>query len=387
MTGAATVRRRTIDAMERYLGSDPGGERFRSGLSAVVAWLAAVGAAALLESITHGFEVSASAPGADAANHIQLLVVLMIGSTVSLTAGFVVTEKAARARAATSAMAALGLWAGIALAVWVHDSRVTSLILLAIVPSVGAWFRRYGPRGFASSFTVHVGYLIGFLVAPQIGTVRLGWVGAVIVVSSVVTYAVGLLFLPGHAQAPRRMRRSYRARVRRVLELTTQLMDTSPNDRAVRRRQEKLRRQVVRLNETALVLDVQLAGYQDAADEHIRGRLFQHERAVVAMARLAQVDAHHRGDAEIQAYARALVVAAGNFDTSAVLDLANRPTPLMTADSPTTSGPGFEAAGSDANPDKKIVERYREAARTLAVALQPEVMQPGRRLHMHPADS
>src|SRR6266542_2944816 len=109
-------------------------------------------------------------------------------------------------------MAALGLWAGLALAVAVHVDRLVAVILLVIVPSAGAWFGRYGPRGFASSFAVHVGYLIGFLVAPEVGTARLGWVGAVIGVSAVAAYVVGLVFLPGHARAPQRMRRSTGAR-------------------------------------------------------------------------------------------------------------------------------------------------------------------------------
>src|SRR4051812_46343391 len=66
---AVEGRRRVTDAVERYLGSDPGGERFRSGLNAVVAWLAAVGVVAFLESLTHAFEVSSSTPGAGAINH------------------------------------------------------------------------------------------------------------------------------------------------------------------------------------------------------------------------------------------------------------------------------------------------------------------------------
>ncbi len=90
---AVAGRRLVIDAVERYLGSDPGGERFRSGLSAIVAWLAAVGAAGLFGSLTHAFEVSSSIPGAGAVNHTARLVVLMIGSTVAMTAGFVVGDR------------------------------------------------------------------------------------------------------------------------------------------------------------------------------------------------------------------------------------------------------------------------------------------------------
>jgi uncharacterized membrane protein YccC len=368
--------------VERYLGSDPGGERFRSGLTAIVAWLAAVGVAALLESLTHAFEVSSSTPGAGAVNHSARLVVLMIGSTVALTAGFVVGEATVRARAATSLMAALGLWAGIALAVAVHGDRLASLILLVIVPSVGAWFRRYGPRGFASSFTVHVGYLIGFLVAPQVGTARLGWVGALIGVCAVATYVVGLVFLPGHARAPQRMRRSYQARARRVLALTAELMDKSLTPPAERQLAERLRRQVVRLNETALVLDIQLAG--SPADERVRRSLFEHERAVATLARLAQLDAHNRVRCDAQAYARALVAAAYDSDAAAALALAGGPIP----DEATGSIPSAaRRENEDVEGEEEIVERYGEAARALASALNPDVAEPGLHRDLHPADS
>src|SRR3954447_21224076 len=78
--------------VERYLGADPGGERLRSALYAVVGWFAAIGAAVIVEAQTHAFDVAASAPGAAAFNHAARLVVLMIGSTVALNASFVVGD-------------------------------------------------------------------------------------------------------------------------------------------------------------------------------------------------------------------------------------------------------------------------------------------------------
>jgi hypothetical protein len=101
-----------IDAVERYLGSDPGGERFRSAANTAVAALAAIGVAALFESATHAFEVDASVPGAAVMNHLAFLAVLQLGSTTALTASFVVADLTVRARAVTSLLAALGLWAG-----------------------------------------------------------------------------------------------------------------------------------------------------------------------------------------------------------------------------------------------------------------------------------
>jgi uncharacterized membrane protein YccC len=371
-----------IDAVERYLGSDPGGERFRSGVSAVAAWLAAVGVSALLESVARGFEVSTTTPGVAATNHLARLVVLMIGSTVALTSGFVVADLKVRARAVTAVLAALGLWAGTALAVAVHGTHTVTLILLVLVPSVGAWFRRFGPRGFATSFTVHVGYLVGFLVAPQIGTARLGWVGAVIAVAAVATYLVGLLFLPGHARAPQRMRHSYRSRSRRVLALTAEVMDAPASHASHRRLKERLRRQVVRLNETALVLDVQLAQSHTEADERLRRSVFEHERAVATLARLAQIDAHRRVDPVVTEYVRGVVAAAYYVDAAAALRLANSPIMKEVAEVRPAGGRlGVEIGGGE-----RTVERYAEAARALASALNPGVGEPGVHQDRHPAD-
>jgi hypothetical protein len=44
-----------MEAVERYLGSDPGGERFRSAANVAVAALAAIGIAAVFEYVTHAF--------------------------------------------------------------------------------------------------------------------------------------------------------------------------------------------------------------------------------------------------------------------------------------------------------------------------------------------
>jgi uncharacterized membrane protein YccC len=376
-----------IDAVERYLGSDPGGERFRSAANVAVAALAAIGVAALFESVTHAFGVGASVPGAVVMNHLAFLTVLLLGSTTALTAGFVVADLTVRARAVTSLIAALGLWAGLALAVAVHGDRLAALVLLVLIPSAGAWFRRYGARGFASWFPLHVGYLVGFLLGGQVGVSRLGWTAAVIGLAAVATFGVGLAFLPGHSRATARMQRSYRARARRVVALTGALMDTAVHTRAEHRLSRRLRRQVVRLNETALVLDIQFAaasaGVGGTAAEERRRSLFEHERALATLARLAQRRAHDRLDPETRSGARAVVTAAHDLDLAALRRLVCSPERDQVAGpTPRAARPGHD----EVDGAEEIAERYREAARALASAVSHTDADPRAHHEARPAD-
>jgi len=342
-------------AIDRYFGSDPGGERLRAGVNMAISVLLGLGVAALFEVLTHAFEVDPSSPGAAAANHFGRLMALMLGSTVAIVSNFVVGDRSAGGRAVTSLVVAAGLWAGVSVAVLVHGNRPTSLALLVLIPAVGAWFRRYGARGFAAGFPVHVGYVVGYLAGDVVGTSRLGWAAILVGAAGVSTYLVGLLFLPHHDRATQRMRRSYRARAHAVLRLTGALMDAPGGSGAEQRRARRLRRRVVRLNETALVLDAHLAqdpGAVEGAVEsaaQLRRCLGAHERAVTALAELAQRGAHHELDPTARATARSIVAAACGPDRAALARFA-------TAER--QAGAGGETG--------ETLERYREAAHTLS---------------------
>ncbi|MGW1504358.1 FUSC family protein [Streptomyces mirabilis] len=288
-----------------------------------------------------------------------------------------------RARAVTSLIACLGMWAGLSLAIVVHPHRFVGLVLLVVVPAVGAWFRRYGARAFATGFPIHVGYLIGFLAGGQISRDQLGWPGAVIGVSGAATFVVGLALLPGYAHATARMQRSYHARARRVLTLTGALMDAPVHTPADHRLARRLRRLVVRLNETALVLDTQLvtasADDNDTAAKDRRRSLFEHERAVVTLARLAQRHAHRRLSREARADARAVVTAARELDLAGLEKVEYRFQRYQPADPVPRSGSredGGTGAVSAAAGAGEITERYHEAARAMVSAIGSTAPDP-----------
>ncbi|MGW1888389.1 FUSC family protein [Streptomyces sp. NPDC001970] len=313
--------------------------------------LLGLGVAALFEVFTHAFEVDPSSPGAAAANHFGWLMALMLGSTVAIVSNFVVGDRSAGGRAVTSLVVAAGLWAGVSVAVLVHGNRPASLALLVLIPAVGAWFRRYGARGFAAGFPVHVGYVVGYLAGDVVGTSQLGWAAVLVGAAGVSTYLVGLLFLPHHDRATQRMRRSYRARAHAVLRLTGALMDAPGRHVAEQRRTRRLRRRVVRLNETALVLDAHLAQDPGAVEgaAQLRRCLGAHERAVTALAELAQRGAYRELDPTARATARSIVAAAAGPDRAALARFA-------TAER--QAGAGGETG--------ETLERYLEAAHTLS---------------------
>lgn len=348
-----------VQTAETYLGVDPGGERLRGGVAAVATWLGAIGAALLLGRHIGAFRVDTAEFGADLTNHFATLVVAMIGSTVALTAGFTVTEPKPLPRLVTSLLGATGLFAGIALAIAVKDSRTTTLALLIIVPSVGALFRRLGPRGFATSFTVHVGYLVGALTAAQIGGHGLGKAAGLIAVSAAAAYLVGMAFLRGHGRAPLRMRRSYRARARVAATLIAQLTRSEADDprRAVLKR--RLRRQMVRLNETSLVLDVQLAGSDGAGAHRVRTAIFEHERALASLAALAYQDAQDRLPAALRNLTGAIA------DSAVCAARRGRDADDLTPDLQLAREHDERSSGTDV---ERIEERYVQAARAIALA-------------------
>jgi uncharacterized membrane protein YgaE (UPF0421/DUF939 family) len=118
----------------------------------------------------------------------------------------------------------------------------------------------------------------------------LGWVTAEIGVGLAVTLAVRFgLFYPNHAKALDRTQRSYQARARKLARLALEVFDDAgQRERNARR----LHRQVIRLNEAALMIDAQLGDPGAVADgssgERLQQRLFDVELALSNVARFAE---------------------------------------------------------------------------------------------------
>jgi uncharacterized membrane protein YgaE (UPF0421/DUF939 family) len=278
--------------------------------------------------------IPANAPAATAAelwmlNHALLVIAMMLGAILAMIGGFGVGMFAtAREQLVTIGFLPVPMLALLALGLTVHV-RVISLALLAIVLAIGTYCRRFGPRGFMGGMLAFMGAFLGFFIQDYVKFGQFGWLVAEIAIGVLVTIAVHFAFFPPQPEAAvRRMQRSYGARARDLAsevadlyEASTRSEDSAANQRA----EQRLQRQLLRLNEAALLIDAQLspaavpAGWSAAALHQL---LFDAEVGLSNVARFALALARR----PLPAPASALIVAALNgirgADLPAVFDAA-----------------------------------------------------------------
>ena len=137
--------------------------------------------------------------------------------------------------------------------------RIPSLVFLVLVMTVAVYVRRWPPRGFAWGMVAFNGAFLGFFLHDQLGLGDLGWLAADLAIGVLASLVVRFaLFRPDPGNTLARMRRSWEARVRRLLALAAAVL-REEDEQAVRRLRDRLRRQLVRLNESTLMIDAQLA--------------------------------------------------------------------------------------------------------------------------------
>jgi len=251
--------------VDRFLGSDPGLTRLRMALQAVVTIGAAMAAEWLFVHLSHALQsdIPATAPAAQAAglaalNHGMLVIAIMLGAVVGMLASFAGSMfTAPRAQLVTFLLMPVPMVAGLSLGLALGPHRVAALAVLAVVLTVGTYCRRFGPRGFLGGMVLFMGYFFGFFLHGEIALSDVGWLTAEIAIGVLVAVVAQFtIFYPGRRAALRRMLRSYTARSRDVARRALDVFDESDNRARAARR---LHRRLIRLNETALMIDAQLA--------------------------------------------------------------------------------------------------------------------------------
>jgi uncharacterized membrane protein YgaE (UPF0421/DUF939 family) len=316
--------------------TDPGQLRLRMAIEIVLAIGVVLAAEWLFIRLTGALQVPipANAPAATAAelwtlNHALLVIGMMLGAILAMIGGFGVGMFAtAREQLVTILFLPVPMLALLALGLTVHV-RLISLALLAIVLAIGTYCRRFGPRGFMGGMLAFMGAFLGFFIQDYVKFAQFGWLVAEIAVGVLVTIAVHFAFFPPRPEAAvRRMQRSYAARARalasevaELYEATTRSENSAENQRA----EQRLQRQLLRLNEAALLIDAQLspaavpAGWSAAA---LHQRLFDTEVGLSNVARFALALARR----PLPAPASALIVGAlsgvRDADLPAVFDSA-----------------------------------------------------------------
>jgi hypothetical protein len=284
--------------VDRFLGSDPGLNRFRIALQSVLTIALILGAELLFVRLTHALQVPISRSGLPVAqaaalagtNNEFLVIAELLGALVGLLSAIAVTDSTAEDQLVSLALFPVWLLPALVLGIAIGGHRTPALVLLAVVLAVGTYCRRFGPRGFAAGVLLFVGYFLGFFLHQAVAIADLGWLaaetGVGLVVASVVRFA---LFYPSQRKALGRTQRSYGARARRLAALALELFeDPSHGERAFRRLQHHL----VRLNEAALMIDAQLGDPSAVADgssaQQLHQSLFDVELAMTNIARFAQ---------------------------------------------------------------------------------------------------
>ena len=290
------------DAADRLVGSDPGLLRLRNALKAVLSIGVALAAEYAFVRLTHALEVgpSSAVPAATLAaqHHGVTVIAMLLGAMVCLISSFAVADPTARGRLVTMLFLPVPMVATLALGLTIGGHRLPSLISFVVCLSVGTYFRRFGPRGFLSGILLFLGAFLGFFLRPEIPLGQIGWLIAELGVGLLVAMAVGFgLFYPRPARDLARLQRSWLARARRLLAVAGELVEAPSAAASIR-----LHRQLVRLNESTLMIDAQLGDAASLPDgctaAMLHQRLFDLELGLGNVARLSAALADRPIDAE-----------------------------------------------------------------------------------------
>ncbi len=362
--------------------TDPGQLRLRMATEIVLAIGVVLAAEWLFVRVTGALQVPIPprTPAATAAelwmlNHALMVIAMMLGAILALIGGFGIGMfGAARAQLLLLLYLPLPMLALLAVGLSVHI-RVVSLVLLAVVLAVGTYCRRFGPPGFMGGMLAFMGAFLGFFIQDYVPLSDFGWLVAEVLIGTAGVIVVHFAFFrPKPEAAVRRMQRSYAARARGFASEVAELYEAisrageSAEDRRAERR---LQRQLLRLNEAALLIDAQLspaavpAGWSAAA---LHQRLFDAEVALGNVARFALALGRRPLPERVRAQVTAALAGVREGDLPAVFDGAAAIRKLL-AD-------GDQRRAQVAADDGVLLHRFATSVTDLGTALRAFRLYP-----------
>lgn len=254
--------------LDRTLASDPGLVRLISAGRAVLAIATALGLEFLLAEVTGGPPV----------------VPLMLGAVLAMLSAFGVLDPTRAGQAVTMCLMPLFLLAGMGLALAVDLNRALSLATFVVVVFAAVVIRRFGPRFFICGMVGFMGYFFALFLGlrPE----QLPGVLPAVALAVVWVVVLTLVLLPiRNDRVLRRMLRSFEARLSALADAAARLHASTSDARPDAER--RVRSRMVRLNETALVIDGQLgaagAVVDDGRARSLRRAVFDGELAAGAL--------------------------------------------------------------------------------------------------------
>jgi hypothetical protein len=354
------VRARALrrDWWDHLVASDPGAARLVTALEAALSVGVTIALVYGFAQLAHPLWVSAppsrALPAVEAARlasqHRGVTELsMLIGGIVALFSTLA-NGPTARNRAVTIVGLPIPFLAMLALGIELAGHRALGLVIFTLVVAVGVYTRkfvpRFGPRAFVYGNVLFVGYLFGFLAGRELRLGQLDWLAAIAWLAVAANLALrGLIYNPIARGLLSRSSRSFTARARTTIGAAIDLFGAR-TDSERRRRVRSLRRQLVRLNEAALMIDARLADPQSelppGAATGLHDQLFELELVIHNIGQLVVRLTASQPQPELLAVARDWLVElrAGHTTSAAhaVRDLCERraDTSASTLDKKTT---------------------------------------------------
>ena len=318
---ATSPRAWLTDAVDRLVGSDPGLNRLRLALQAVLSVGVGLGLTYLFVRLTGALQLpagNASESVRVATDRANLLLLMLMAAMVAWQATLVVQERTLKSQALLSLLLPLPMTAAVVLGLIVGSRKVLSLVFLVVALAAAVYVRGFGPRGRAVGTVIFFGAFFGFALHKELGLRDTGWILVDLEIGVIATLLVRLVFFrPAPVAALARMRRSQRARARRLLALGAGVLDEE-NPARVETLALGVRRQWARLNETGLMIDAQLAETHPRTAAVESHRSFDAELALSNCARFAVALAEKGAPMAVRSPAAAALSALRAYDEAAV---------------------------------------------------------------------
>jgi hypothetical protein len=292
------IRSRLDDAADRLVGFDPGLNQLRTALQAVLGIGVAITAefvfvrvTGVMQIQTHGAALPpAQAAAVSAQHHGVLVIAMLLGALMAMVGAFVVSDPTPRGQLITTVALPVPFLASMSIGLLLGPYRLPSLAWLVVALTLGTYLRRFGPRGFGAGMLVFNGGFIGFFLHAEIPARDIGWIAAELGIGMLAALVVRFgIFRPHNGRTLVRMQRSWVARSRRLIDLALLVTQENLTPEQHERRVRQLHRQAVRVNESTLMIDGQLAQPGASASAALlHQRLYDLELALSNVARFAE---------------------------------------------------------------------------------------------------
>ncbi len=220
-----------------WIGSDPGLLRLRAATRTTASLASSLGILYLLTRATG-----------------QPLTVALLGVIITMIAAQSVNEADPRQQRITMALLPLPAAISITAASLLAGHLLAGDVVFVVVVFAAVYARRYGARGRALGMVAFNAYFATLYLRASIS--ELPWMIGAVVVGAVSTFVIRTYVLPDRPERVLRATvRALRARMAIVVDTTTEAVRTGRLDE---RQLRRMRSRIIRLNETALLIQDQI---------------------------------------------------------------------------------------------------------------------------------